>query len=134
MKETSKATNLKAPDKNLSNVDESSWKQSFFNFAHDEFTGYFLKKLEFVREELKFENYVIDCLFKIVSVLRDERFSSCKSGCTEIVSEKLVDKSVDPCENPLVVINSTGYFHRMMIIIILEAKKTNLMTSIFLMR
>ena len=100
--------------------------------------------MEFMMEELRFKNNVIDCLFKLVSVLCDERFSSCKSERTEVVSKKLVHKSVDPCETSLGVANSDGnvnliddnfneissYLLLITITIILKAKKTNLMTSI----
>ena len=45
-------------------------------------------------------------MFKSVSALRDEWFSSSKSECAEIFSKKLIDKFVDPYETPLGVANS----------------------------
>lgn len=65
-----------------------------------------------MKEELKFEKKIIDRWFKWVSLLRDERFSSCQSGIVnllriEIISKKLLDRSVDPgYENRFGVENS----------------------------
>ena len=64
--------------------------------------------MEFMREELRFKNNIIDRLFKLVSVLFDKRFSSFKSERTEIVSKKLVDKLVDLYETPLDGTNSNS--------------------------
>ena len=62
--------------------------------------------MEFIRKKLRFKTYIVDRLFKLVSVLRNEPFSSCKFESTEIASKKMVDKSVDPHETPLGVTNS----------------------------
>ena len=65
-----------------------------------------------MKEELRFRNNIIDRWFQLVSLLRDERFSSCHSEIVkllhiEIVSKKLVDQSIDPgYENLLSVVNS----------------------------
>lgn len=132
--------------KNQSNINESSYKQSYSNYVHDQFTGYLIEQMEFITEELqRFKNDIIHRLFKLVSVLHNEPFSSCKCEHTEI-SEKLVDKSVDPHEASLDVTSSDNnvnlidnevdevhfivYFYMITMIVILEAKKTILMPSV----
>ena len=81
-------------EKNLSNIDGSSCKQSRSNFADD--IGYLIGQIEYMKGELGFQSNIIDRLLVFI----------CKSERAEIFSKKLVNQSIDPSQIRLGITNS----------------------------
>ena len=71
------------------------------NITNSIFTGFLLQQMEFMREDAKFKNYIIERLFITNSFLRDNQFFSCKSEHIKIPSQSCSDKSNDTRDIPL---------------------------------
>ena len=65
------------------------------NITNSSFTGFSLQQMEFVREDARFENYIIERLFTTNSFLCDKQFSSGKSEHIKIPSQSCSDTSND---------------------------------------
>ena len=63
------------------------------NIKNSSFTGFLLQKMEFMREQAGFKNYIIERLFTTNSFLHDNQFISCKSERIKIPSQRCSDES-----------------------------------------
>ena len=71
------------------------------NITNSSFTGFLLQQIEFMREEARFKNFIIERLFTTNSLLRDNQFFSCKSEHIKIPFQSCSDKSNDTSDIPL---------------------------------
>ena len=71
------------------------------NPLKDSMVVFLMGHVEFLRDEIKIKNNIIECLLKLKSVLHDNQLSSYNSQHIKKIKKKFVDKNVDTDDIPM---------------------------------
>ena len=88
-------------DRGVNNFVRSNYNKEPTNPPKDSMVVFLMGQVEFLRDEIKIKNNIIERLLTLKSVLHDSQLSSYNSQQNKKINKKFVDKNVDTDDIPV---------------------------------